>query len=98
LPGWAQRAVVQGIVTDSLQQPLVGATISLPDNAGATATNVRGRFQLSVPSGKAIQLTIRYIGYAAAVREVSLVANETRFLTIELSQTANLVQEVTVRG
>ncbi len=97
-PAWAQRAVVQGIVTDSLQQPLVGATISLPNNTSATATDARGRFQISVIPGKRTLLTIRYIGYATAFKEVSLLPNENRFLTIELSQTANQVQEVTVRG
>ena len=59
--GWAQP-VVQGKVTDNQQQPLVGATVVVPETSLGTVTDSLGFYQLSldtVPS--AIQIS--YVGY-----------------------------------
>ncbi|MFC6999989.1 TonB-dependent receptor [Rufibacter roseus] len=98
LTAWAQQGIVQGVVTDSLQRPLIGATVSLPNATTSTATDQRGRFRLQLEAGKNHLLTFSYIGYQSAQREVTLLPDESRFLTVELVLAPNQVREVTVRG
>nr|MDE6049562.1 TonB-dependent receptor [Paramuribaculum sp.] len=51
-----------GVVVDELNEPMPGATVSVPGTAIATATDLDGKFTLSVPStAKTIKIT--FIGY-----------------------------------
>lgn len=56
----AQNAVT-GIVLDSDNNPLIGATIVVKGTTNGTVTNIDGQFQLNVPSNST--LLISYIGY-----------------------------------
>lgn len=59
---YAQRTIT-GTVTDSQDEPLIGALVSVvdADNVG-TITDFNGNFQLSVPDG-AEALNVSYLGY-----------------------------------
>ncbi len=51
-----------GVVVDELNEPMPGATVSVPGTAIATSTDLDGKFTLSVPSNtKTIKIT--FIGY-----------------------------------
>ena len=51
-----------GIVVDEEDEPMAGATVSVPGTAIATSTDIDGKFTLSVPStAKAVKFT--FIGY-----------------------------------
>ncbi len=94
----AQQAYLQGIVQDSQQRPLAGATIALPDKSLSTATDARGRFTLKLQANTPYTLTISYIGYQSARQEVELVPRETRFVTIELQEDNTQLRAVRIRG
>ena len=66
----AQNCAVSGLVRDGLSgDPLIGAYVKVGDNI--TATDIDGRYQLSVPTGTR-DFTFSYIGYAAKVVSVTV--------------------------
>ncbi len=92
--GWAQR-VVQGKITDRQQQPLIGATVVVPQTTQGTVTDSRGFYQLS---GKAASLEIQvsYVGYQT--QTISLTATEdTLIQSVVLREKASL-EEVVIRA
>ncbi|ALJ00621.1 TonB-dependent receptor [Rufibacter tibetensis] len=97
-PAFAQQALLQGVVQDSKQQPLAGATITLKDNSISTATDARGRFTLKLDPNTHYSLVTSYIGYQTISREVELLPQETRYITIELQEENSRINEVRVEG
>ena len=94
---FAQRktATVKGVVTDAAtKQPLVGVTCIVEGTQRGTTTGVDGTFTLELASGGAKTLSFSYIGYET--REV--VWNNQTELKIELSETAQAMDEVIVVG
>lgn len=94
---FAQRktATVKGVVTDAAtKQPLVGVTCIVEGTQRGTTTGVDGTFTLDLASGGAKTLSFSYIGYET--REV--VWNNQTELKIELSETAQAMDEVIVVG
>ena len=58
-------AVFSGMVVDSLQHPITGADVTLPDLALTTLSDQRGSFRLSaVPAGEH-RVLVRRVGYGA---------------------------------
>ncbi|MGV3539696.1 MAG: TonB-dependent receptor [Rufibacter sp.] len=95
---WAQPAYVQGKVTDAGQNPLIGATITVKDKALSTATDTKGEYQLKVEPNVSYILSFRYIGYQTVEREMHLLPNETRFVTVELLPAQNQLGTVRIEG
>ncbi len=50
-----------GVLLGTDGEPIIGATVSVPGTSQATASDIDGRFILSVPKGKDIHVS--YIGY-----------------------------------
>ncbi|MDB5157301.1 MAG: SusC/RagA family TonB-linked outer membrane protein [Mucilaginibacter sp.] len=65
-------ADISGMVTDSLRQPLIGATVSIVGAASYhTTTDSRGLFKFtSVPQGE-YQIIITYVGYQLMERTIT---------------------------
>ena len=80
--GWAQH-VVQGTVTNTQQQPLVGATVVVPQTTRGTVTNSQGFYQLSLET-MASEIQVSYVGY------------QTQTVALAL-QEDTVVQDVTLR-
>lgn len=54
--------ICRGSVFDAQGEPLIGATVSVPGTAVATAADIDGNFALSVPDNTK-ELLISYVGY-----------------------------------
>ncbi|TDN37139.1 TonB-dependent receptor [Hymenobacter sp. UV11] len=95
---WAQRSAgLRGTVADSLSgQPLAGVSVGLLGQPGGTATDALGQFQLKNLVPGAYQLRVGALGYRLKSPRVTLLAGETRGLTITLAPTALDLAEVTV--
>ncbi|MBV8253157.1 MAG: TonB-dependent receptor [Chitinophaga sp.] len=86
------RVNVKGIVTDSTGAPMPGATISQEGNIKVgTITNGEGRFELNVPSGSRLKITMSGFRPAFAVASNSL-------LTITLHQAITDLSDFVVVG
>jgi len=83
---------VSGTVTDKNGEPVIGASIQEKGTTNATATDVSGRFSLSVPQNAVLQVS--FVGYIS--REIP-VGNRTT-LEITLEEDSRLLDEVVVVG
>lgn len=81
----AEAQAVRGTVTDSAsQRPLEGATVTLSAGNKRVVTGADGTYQfVDAPAGNAI-LRIQMIGYAAAVRNITIVQGETATVDFSL--------------
>lgn len=98
LDGWAQAAdtrLLQGTVLDETGEPLIGATVKEEGTVNATATNIEGKYTLKLPAGKAVKLSITYVGYTPAMVEVAPSQNN---IKTTLSVSANNIDEIVVIG
>ncbi len=89
--------IISGTVTDNDNNPLVGATVYIPEiNKGAT-TNKQGEFSIgNLPNGN---LTIRYsfIGFNTKAQKIAL-ANTDTVVAVQLTVAVIQSQEVVVSG
>ena len=91
------RAALRGTVTDSLSgQPLPGVSVALVGQPGGTATDALGQFRLTGLAAGTYALRAGALGYRPKSQPVTLVAGETRGLTLALAASALSLAEVTV--
>jgi len=81
----AQQRKVEGIVLNTKNKPLEGATITLKSLKKSVISKSDGNFEINAPEGKAV-LTISFIGYKS--KTISVDVNE-KFVTVELSESEN---------
>lgn len=90
MAAFAQNAV-NGTVTDTAGEPLIGASVQVKGTHTGVATDIDGHFSIQVAQGKT--LTISYIGYTS--KDVVVNGNN---LNIVLSEDNELLNEVVVVG
>jgi len=88
---------IKGKVSDMNNQPLVGATVFLPELNKGTATNQTGEYLINnVPNGK-IKIQFSFIGYNTEIKTINVSQAETKVdavLTIAIIQS----QEIVITG
>ena len=84
------RKTVNGTVTDTSGEPLVGVSVRSKDGKGGTITNIDGQFSMQVGDGETIEIS--YVGYATQ----TLKANTTTPMTIVMEEDKKLLNEVVV--
>ncbi len=87
----AQKAVVEGIVLDKENNPVIGANIFEKGTTQGTISDIDGKFSLSVSGAKAV-LLIKYIGY----KDIEQVA--TPKMKIVMEEDSKALDEVVVIG
>ena len=92
IPMLAQKVTITGVVTDENQQPLLGATVVVEPAHTGTATDLDGRFSLSVLSTD--KLVVSYIGY----QPKTIAVGKTRTFKITLSPEVTQMDEVVIVG
>lgn len=92
----AQNRIVSGIVIDELDEPAIGASVTIPGNKIGTMTGLDGDFSLSVPS-TVKEIQISYIGYKNKLVPMSDFTSGTP-LTIRLEPANIGLDEVVVVG
>lgn len=95
LSAHAQNRNISGVVLDENGEPLIGATVKVDGMLLATATDLDGKFDLSVPKKEDIKLAVTYVGYAPQL--VSLKDDE-NVVTIHMAVSASEMDEVVVIG
>jgi len=90
----AQNATLTGMVSDIASKELLPG-VTIRTSGGATATNVEGRYKLSLPASS-YEVTFSFIGYESKTQNVRLNAGQTLNLDIQLGDSDNLLQTATV--
>lgn len=88
---FGQTQNVKGIVVDDAGEPLVGATVSVKGTTVGTATDIDGKFSLTV-SSQVKELTFRYVGYVEVTIPI------TPEMKVKLSSDSRQLSEVVVTG
>jgi len=86
-------AQVNGVVTDSNGEPLIGVTVAVKGDKGGTTTQTDGTFRLSVSSQQSI-LVFSYTGFET--QEIPL-AGQTR-IDVVLQESSTTLEQVIVVG
>ncbi|OQP64693.1 SusC/RagA family TonB-linked outer membrane protein [Niastella vici] len=89
----AQQRSLSGKVTDSNNQPLTGATVTVKGSNVATQTNAEGSFTIIIPGTSAV-LVFSSIGFEP--KEMPVGNNTT--LTVALKTTTSNLNEVVITG
>lgn len=91
LQGYAQGITVTGRVIDEYNEGLPGASVSIKGVKKAVATNLEGKFTISVPDAKSV-LVFSFIGYQT---KEEVVGNR-RTMEVKLKDNSGLLDEVVV--
>ena len=90
---FAQNRSISGRVVDTSGQPVIGAAVTVVGNTQiGTATDLDGRFSLSIPAGS--NLNVESIGY---VSQIITVGNQTTF-NIVMEEDNEMIEETVVIG
>lgn len=90
---FSQEQNVTGVVLDSNQEPVIGATVRVPDTNIGTITDVDGTFNIEVPDG-ATELQVSYIG----MEKPMTVAIDSNNLTINIGSQEIALDDIIVTG
>jgi len=93
----AQIAVVEGKVTDSLNNPVDLANIAVIGEKTGTTSDKKGFFKLDVPANKEIVIGISFIGFADKKIQLNLAEGEKRTLSIQLKTISTTLPGFEVR-
>ena len=85
-----QSKTVTGTVVDKSGEPMIGAAVVIQGTTKAVATDIDGKFSLSVSEGDV--LTISFIGYTT--KNITVGAENT--LTITLEESAQMLDEIEI--
>lgn len=85
---------VSGVVKDEKNTPLPGVNVVIKGTNRGTSTDAKGAFQLALPEGDNVVLTLSFVGYQS--QDVA-VGNKTA-LSISLVPDVNALEEVVVIG
>lgn len=87
-----QDVTISGTVTDEDGEPIPGATVSIPGTTTGTATDLDGRYSITVPEGAT--LVYSFIGFASQTVEVG----DQSIIDIVLTENISSLDEVVVVG
>src|SRR6266498_6069699 len=91
-----ETASLDGVVTDSLYQPIAGVEVCSIDGRAKASTNSVGAFRLHGLKSGRVTFTVRKIGYGAGEFTLMLDSGATRHQTIVLTRLNNVLTPVVV--
>lgn len=90
----AQDRKVSGQIFDTQEEPMIGVTVQVSGSNIGTATDIDGKFTISMPSGTN-ELVFKYVGYKT--KTVKINQGET-FVRVIMEDNAILLNEAVVVG
>ena len=88
-----QAMPIEGVVTDSKGEPVIGASIAEAGTSNGTITDLDGHYTLDVAAGK--QVVVSYVGYKS--QNIKVTANQSVY-NVTLSEDVEVLEDVVVIG
>lgn len=88
----AQNITVHGVVTDDMDEPLIGASVQIKGSTNGVTTNIDGEYTMTVPSNST--LVVSYVGYDP--QEIKV--NGRSEINIKMTSNTTALEEVVVVG
>lgn len=88
-----QGNTIQGTITDSKGEPIIGATVRVAGTNNGVITDINGKYSLTAPVGSQVQIS--YIGFT---NKSFMVKDGTTVYDITLDEDNQLLDEVVVVG
>lgn len=85
---------IKGVVTDTNNDPIIGATILVKNTTNGTVTNQNGEYSLEIPENKGKEIEVRFIGFETK----TITIGKSAVLNIVLEETTENLEEVVVVG
>ncbi|MGE5423832.1 MAG: TonB-dependent receptor, partial [Syntrophothermus sp.] len=92
-----KTATLSGTLSDDKGEPVQNANITFSEMAAGAVTDQRGYFEIKVPAGKKITITISSMGFQSITFEVKLDADEKRNVSKTLSRSTTELESIEVR-
>ncbi len=89
--------IIKGVVLDETKQPIPGATVSIKKLGLMGATDLKGRFQFSVPPGE-YDLTVTFVGIKPIQQHIVVGEQPGEDIVIVVPASASALNEVVVVG
>jgi TonB-dependent starch-binding outer membrane protein SusC len=94
---FAQEASLSGKITDTKNEPLIGATVSVEGTTQATAADLDGNYKLSGLPRKKISIVVSALGYAKQRQTIDF-TNGDQTLNTSLKEDALQLDQIVVVG
>ena len=88
---------IKGIVTDINHEPLIGASVYIPELNKGTMTNQEGEYLITKIPNRKIKIQFSFIGYNTEIRTIEISQNES-VLNTSLTPAIIQSQEVVITG
>jgi len=88
---------IKGIVTDTNHEPLIGASVYIPELNKGTMTNHEGEYLITKIPNRKIKIQFSFIGYNTEIRTIEISQNES-VLNTSLTPAIIQSQEVVITG
>ncbi len=96
-PDVSAQSIIRGKIFDKNGETLIGAAISLKEDQNiGTVTDFDGNYELSVPEGEALILSITYIGYQSIADTISIKKGEVLLKNYEMAEISTTLNEVVI--
>lgn len=87
------QITITGTVTDENNEPMIGITIAVKNSTIGTATDIDGKYSLTVPNSNAV-IVYSYIGY----ERQEIPVGSRKVIDVKLKENTKLLDEVVVVG
>ena len=94
----AQSAQLSGIVRDSLDGPILFASVKVKDTKTATSTDINGKYKLENISSGTYSVMVVAMGYITATKTITIRAGESSVLNFALVPEDIEMHEVVIKG
>lgn len=93
----AQQSFIYGVVTDSSGTSLEGVNVHLQGSEQGVATDIAGRYLLSIPPDTLVNVEFTYVGFRVIVERIRLLSAQEMELNIRMSEETTVINEVVIR-
>lgn len=92
-----ENAVIHGIVYDENNKPKELANISISGQPGGTTSDMHGKYELNIPSGREVFILVSYIGYNTETIRITLPPGIRREVNIYLKLSSTPLPPVEIK-